>query len=80
MPKVGFSTLMAAAEDLVPLIKEDAVEAERIFRQTDRVVTALRRTGIYAMLLPRALGGAELGFVEAMRIVERLSWADGSAG
>jgi alkylation response protein AidB-like acyl-CoA dehydrogenase len=71
---------MAAAEDLVPLIEEDAVEAERIFRQTDRVVTALRRTGIYAMLLPRALGGAELAFVEAMRIVERLSWADGSAG
>jgi indole-3-acetate monooxygenase len=43
----------------VPLIEEDAAESERIFRQTDRVVTALR---------------------EAMRIVERLSWADGSAG
>jgi hypothetical protein len=39
---------MAAAEDLVPLIEEDAAEAERIFRQTDRVVAALRKTGIYA--------------------------------
>jgi alkylation response protein AidB-like acyl-CoA dehydrogenase len=71
---------MAAAEDLVPLVEEDAAEAERISRQTDRVVAALRETGIYAMLLPRALGGAELAFSEAMRIVERLSWADGSAG
>ena len=76
----GFPALMAAAEDLVPLVEEDAAEAERISRQTDRVVAALRETGIYAMLLPRALGGAELAFSEAMRIVERLSWADGSAG
>ena len=79
-PSAGFPALMAAAEDLLPLVEEDAAEAEQLSRQTDRVVAALRETGIYAMLLPRALGGAELAFSEAMRIVERLSWADGSAG
>lgn len=75
-----FSKLMAAAEELVPVIEEDAAESEHLCRQTDRVVKALRDTGIYAMLLPRSLGGAELPFSDAMRIVERLSWADGSAG
>ena len=79
-PSAGFDALMAAAEELVQLVEKDAAESERLFRQTDRVVAALRETGIYAMLLPRALGGAELAFGESMRIVERLSWADGSAG
>jgi alkylation response protein AidB-like acyl-CoA dehydrogenase len=32
------------------------------------------------MLLPRELGGSELAFADAMRIIERLAWADGSAG
>ena len=76
----NFPALMAATEQLAPLIEEDAKEAERLSRQTDRVVAALRKAGIYSMLLPRELGGSELAFADAMRIVERLSWADGSAG
>ncbi len=79
-PSSGFPNLMTAAEEIVPVVEQDAAEAERLCRQTDGVVAALRETGIYAMLLPRALGGAELAFADAMRIVERLSWADGSAG
>src|SRR5216683_144956 len=43
-PSAGFPALMAAAEDLLPLVDEDAAEAERISRQTDRVVAALRET------------------------------------
>jgi hypothetical protein len=37
-PAIGFSSLMAAAEELVPLVEEDTAEAERLSRQTDRVV------------------------------------------
>jgi alkylation response protein AidB-like acyl-CoA dehydrogenase len=71
---------MTATEQLAPLVEEDAKEAEQLFRQTDRVVAALRKVGIYSMLLPRELGGSELAFADAMRIIERLAWADGSAG
>ncbi len=71
---------MRAAIDLLPLVEAEADEAERIRHQTDKVVAALRRAGIYSMLLPRALGGGELPFVDAMRVVERIAWADGSAG
>jgi alkylation response protein AidB-like acyl-CoA dehydrogenase len=78
--RAEFAALMHEAEALVPLIEEEAETAERLTHQSDRVVAALRRSGIYAMLLPKVLGGAELSFVEAMAIVEKLAWADGSTG
>ena len=42
-PGDNFPALMAATEQLVPLVEEDAKEAEQLFRQTDRVVAALRK-------------------------------------
>jgi alkylation response protein AidB-like acyl-CoA dehydrogenase len=76
----GFGAKRDAAERLIPLIEAEAEESERAQRQSDKVVAELRKAGLYAMLLPRELGGGELDFVDAMRIVERLAWADGSAG
>ena len=71
---------MRAAIDLLPLVEAEADQAERIRHQTDKVVAALQRAGIYSMLLPRALGGGELPFIDAMRVVEQIAYADGSAG
>jgi len=76
----AFATYRQAVEELLPLIEAEADLAERQSHQSDRVVGALRRSGIYAMLLPKALGGGELPFPDAMRIIARLSWADASAG
>ncbi len=76
----GASDLMRAAKHLAVLVEEQAEEAERQRHQTDAVVEAFREAGLYRMLLPRALGGAELSFVDAMEVVEQVSWADGSAG
>ena len=76
----AFNDYMQAVESLLPLIETEAEAAERQFHLSDRVVTALRNSGIYAMLLPRALGGGELPFAEAMEIVARLAWADASTG
>ena len=76
----AFAQLSSAIEELLPLIEAEADSAERQYRQSDRVVGALRQSGIYAMLLPKALGGGELSFTEAMEIIARLSWADASAG
>jgi|SRR5690348_11691961 len=65
----GFADLRRAAEGLLPLIEAEADAAEAQSRQSDRVVKALREAGLYSMLLPRALGGGELPFVEAMEIM-----------
>jgi len=70
----------ARVDALLPLIAERADEAERIGTMTDDVVAALRTSGIYTMLFPKEVGGAELSHFDAMKIVERLSYAHASAG
>src|ERR1700688_2766194 len=72
--------LRDAAERLIPSIEAAAEESEKTQHQSDKVIVELRKAGLYSMLLPKSLGGGELDFVDAMRIVERLAWADGSAG
>jgi len=72
--------LTEAAERLIPLIEAEADTSEKAQHQSDKVIAEMRKAGLYSMLLPKALGGGELDFVDAMRIVERLAWADGSAG
>jgi alkylation response protein AidB-like acyl-CoA dehydrogenase len=73
-----YTQLRQTVEDLLPLIEAEADAAEQQQHQSDQVVAELRRHGVYSMLLPKVLGGAELSFVDAMRLVERLSWADAS--
>ena len=70
----------ARVDALLPLIETRAEEAEALGHMTDDVVDALRKTGIYTMLFPKAVGGPELSPFDAMQIVERLSYAHASAG
>ncbi len=79
-PAPSFEQLKGAAVDLLALAEAEAEESERLYRQTDRMIEALRRTGLYAMLTPGALGGSELAFVEAMEIVELIARAEPSVG
>ncbi len=79
-PQRSFDDLRQAAIDLLPAIEADADEAEGLYRQTDRVADAMRRTGLYSFLIPKDAGGAELPWVEAMEIVELVSRVEGSAG
>jgi alkylation response protein AidB-like acyl-CoA dehydrogenase len=67
-------------DGLLPLIEAKASEAERLGYLTDDVVAALRASGIYTMLYPKEVGGAELLPFDAMTIVERLSHAHASVG
>jgi indole-3-acetate monooxygenase len=70
----------ARVDAILPLIEQRAEEAEQLGHMTDDVVAALRKSGIYTMLFPRAVGGAELLPFDAMQIVERLSYAHASCG
>ena len=71
---------MRLARNLIPLIEAEADEGERMTHLTDKAVHALCEAGIFHMLLPRELGGAQLSYVDAMEVTELMSWADGSAG
>ncbi len=50
--------LVAIARDLAPMLAEDAAQAERDRKPSDRVIAALRESGIASMLVPTTLGGA----------------------
>lgn len=77
---LDFDHFVRHAEALSELISAEADEAEKLRHMTDRVVAAFKEAGLYRMLLPRELGGAELLFPQAMEIVESVARADGSTG
>ncbi|HEY1747752.1 MAG TPA: acyl-CoA dehydrogenase family protein [Xanthobacteraceae bacterium] len=70
----------ARADAILPLIEKRAEEAEKIGHLTDDVVDALRKSGLYTMLFPKAVGGPELSPFDCMQIIEKLSYAHASAG
>ena len=72
--------LVAAAKDLVPLVDANAAAAEAQGALTEDVVEALHETGLWAMWVPRELGGGELEPVPSLEVLEALSYGDASAG
>ena len=67
-------------------IARGSVRSSRSTRTSDatpiahEVVDALRASGLYGVLTPKEVHGLELSLVEALDIVEELSYADGSTG
>jgi alkylation response protein AidB-like acyl-CoA dehydrogenase len=71
---------LARARQLIPLVRAFADESERERRLARPVVDAVRAAGLFAMGLPRSLGGLETSVGTAMRAIEEASYADGATG
>jgi indole-3-acetate monooxygenase len=69
-----------AAIALGPEIREAVGDIERERRLPLRIVEAMKQAGIFGMTIPRAWGGSELDLPEQLRILEILSYFDGSVG
>ena len=67
------------ARQIAPRITAAADEIERERRLPDTLVAALHDAGLFRMLLPRALGGAELDPPSFVQVTEALARADASA-
>ncbi len=50
--------LVAKAREMAPLLADDAVQAELDRRPSDRVIAALRESGLVSLLVPSSLGGS----------------------
>ena len=74
------AALLSVAEDLGPLIRDHAGEAEQNRRLSPAVAEALVDAGLYRLLLPRSLGGLEVDPVTCSEIVERIAGYDSAAG
>ena len=71
--------LLAAARELYPSIDARAAKAgnDPVPAET---IQALRQAGLFGVMTPRELGGAELAMVDAIDVFAEVSRADGSAG
>ena len=74
----GGADLVAAAHELVPLVRESAAANEAAGKLVDAVDDALHEAGLYGMWTPRELGGAECDPLQSLEIVQTLAAADPS--
>src|SRR5712675_761838 len=73
----GFG-LIERARALAPLIMAEADEIERTRRLTPPVVSALIENGLYRVLLPQSVGGAQAPPEVFMQMLEEVAKADAS--
>jgi alkylation response protein AidB-like acyl-CoA dehydrogenase len=74
------SNPVAAVGSLTQMIREECAVVDRTRAIPATVVEALRDAGVFRLLVPRAIGGAQAEPLTFLRVVEQVSYADGSAG
>ena len=72
--------LIDRAEQLAPLLRETAREAEIARQPLDHVIEAIRESGLYSLMVPRKLGGLEKDLDTFFDVALTLSRADASMG
>src|SRR2546421_2396645 len=73
-------TLLEKARALAPIIEGEAAAAEAAGTMTKAVVDALTEAGMFALMVPRVLGGSEVDIVTALDVLEEVCRIDGSTG
>ncbi len=73
-------TLIEAAQQIVPVIREHNEEAERERRLSRPVLDALYETGLLRMFTPRSLGGLETDPITRALVSEEIAGHDSAAG
>jgi indole-3-acetate monooxygenase len=74
------TNLVQQLEQMLPAIRSRREQIERERRLPPDLVKSLRDTRLFALEVPRALGGSEAAPAEILRAIETVSRADGSTG
>ena len=72
--------LIKQAENLAPLLRETAREAETNRKPLDHVIEAIRESGLFSLMVPKKYGGHEADLDTFFDVVLTLSRADASMG
>jgi len=75
-----YTDALGAARSVTALIEAEAEAAELAGTMTAPVVDALHEAGLFALMVPRELGGTEADIATCLEVFELLAWADGSTG
>jgi alkylation response protein AidB-like acyl-CoA dehydrogenase len=73
------TSLLDAAREIAPIIREHGAEAERERRLSQPVLDALREMGLLRMNTPRSLGGLETDPVTRALVIEEIGQHDSAA-
>src|SRR5262245_2673877 len=80
-PKVGeraYAAMLAKTRALVPRLRERAARTEELRRLPPETERDLHDAGLFRMLQPRRVGGAELDYVALIDCADLLGQADAS--
>lgn len=77
---MDMNQMFSKIENLLPTIRARAPEIEQSRRMPADLVGKLRETGMFALTVPRAMGGDEGKPADIMRAIEKVATADGSTG
>lgn len=80
IPAPDAALYIRTALELGPHVRQFHQEIERDRTLPTALVTSMNEAGFFSLWLSRAVGGPELNFIEAARVIEALSCADGAAG
>lgn len=72
--------ISADARELIPLLREQARESERLTYLTPAVIEALAAARIFKMTMPLEWGGLALGARDIVEVISTVAEGDGSAG
>ena len=68
------------ARDLVPLVEQEASTSERLATMPEPVVEAFHESRLFALQIPRSLGGLEADIETTLSVYEIVCRADASTG
>ena len=71
---------VSVARSLAPLISAEVIEGEKNNNVTDKVVQALKDSGLYTLVFPESLGGSAADVVAWLAVMEEIARIDASAG
>jgi alkylation response protein AidB-like acyl-CoA dehydrogenase len=77
---MGSNGTLKGIEALLPAIRARRDEIEQARRMPRDLIDDLSKTKIFAMPVPRAVGGVEANLIDTMNAIEAVATADGSAG
>ena len=77
---VTADSLLARVQEIAPLVRAHAAEAEEQRRLSYPVVDAMLQAGLYSMSHPKAFGGLEVDPLTMFRVVEEVARQDSAAG
>lgn len=79
-PSLEATNVLDAIDGIYDLLQSEAENSERLRRPTPAVQQALKDSGVFQLLLPVEYGGLAAGPLELLKVISRISHADGSLG